>query len=80
MGVQVGFTLVTVLVLAFLFARYDVDDAGEGALFGLGVWAVVALAEAGSTNFSGKPWPLWLLNTGNWLVTFVVVGAILGAL
>jgi hypothetical protein len=77
---QVAFALVTVLALAWLFERFGVEGAGEGVLFGLGVWVILAAGDAGQTNFSGRPWSLWLLNQGNWLITFAAIGAILGAL
>src|SRR5262249_47681469 len=77
---QVGFTVVTAIALALLFRAFGVSDAGRGAMVGFHVWVIVAMADAGQTNFSGRPWSLWLINAVNFLITFLAMGAILGAL
>ena len=77
---QVGFALVTALVMAWLFGQFGVAGMSNGVMAGLGVALIVIFADAGQTNFSGQPWSLWVLNAGNWLITFAVMGGLLGTL
>lgn len=80
MGVQVVFSLVAMIVLAVLVQMTGAKGVAAGATVGFWAWLLVIMADAGQTNFSGRPWPLWLLNAGNWLLTFLVAGGVIGAL
>lgn len=80
MGLQVIFSLATMLVLAVFIQAAGARDAISGATIGFYVFVIVVLAAAGKTNFGGRPWGDWLLDAGNWLITFVVAGAVIGAL
>ena len=80
MGLQVVFSLVTMLALAMLLSAAGAKDAASGATIGFYVFLIVVLSAAGKTNFGGRPWGDWLLDAGNWLITLVVAGALIGAL
>lgn len=79
--------LVASLVMAYVLAHFVVvvaayDQMGgwmSGMFTGLWLWlGFVAPITLGSVMWEGKPWKLWFINTSNWLVTLLVMGAILG--
>ena len=80
MALQVVLSIVSMVVLAVLVRATGATGAAGGATVGFGLWIVVALADASNSNFSGRPWALWMVNQVNWLVTFLVAGAIVGSL
>lgn len=80
MMLQVIISLVAMFALAMLVTAAGARDAVSGATIGFWAWLLLAFADAGQTNFSGRPWSLWLLNQGNWLITFLAAGAVIGAL
>ena len=80
MMLQVAISLVAMLALAAIESAAGAKGAVAGAVVGFWVFLVVGAADAGRGNFSGTPWSLWLINLGNWAITFLVAGAIIGAL
>lgn len=80
MGLQVVLSLASMFVLAMLVSAAGAKDAATGATIGFYVFVIVVLAAAGKANFGGRPWGDWLLDAGNWLLTLVVAGAVIGAL
>jgi hypothetical protein len=74
-------SFVTAIVLTYVTQWAGAGGSfGQGMLTGMVVWAGFALS-TGVTGgiFEGKPWGLLLINAGNWLLTFMVVGGIVAA-
>ena len=78
-----GVSFVLALVMAFNLAMFLAPanttvawGATAGALAGVG-W--VALSVTTTALFERRPWSYALINGGYWAVSFVVMGAILGA-
>jgi Protein of unknown function (DUF1761) len=80
MALQVVLSLLAMLGLTMLISLAGAKGPVAGATVGFWAWLVVAFADAGQTNFAGRPWSLWLLNQVNWIVTFLVAGAVIGFL
>ena len=80
MALQVVLSLVAMFALSILVTLAGAKGAAAGATVGFWAWLLLAFADAGQTNFSGRPWSLWLLNQGNWIITFVAAGAVIGQL
>lgn len=78
MAVQVVFTLVSMLALAMLVQLAGAQGPVAGATVGFWAWLLLAFADAGQTNFSGRPWSLWAINQVNWVITFLAAGAVIG--
>ncbi|MDB5163830.1 MAG: hypothetical protein JWS12_448 [Candidatus Saccharibacteria bacterium] len=81
-GPGYAITTVAALVQAYilsLFVGYaGVDTVARGALVGFMLWLGFAAATSISdTVFAGRPWKLWQINTGYYLVVLVVNGALL---
>lgn len=77
---QVVFTLISMSALAVLVQATGAKGPLAGATVGFWAWLLLAFADAGQTNFSGRPWPLWAINQANWIITFLAAGAAIGAL
>ncbi|MBI4151857.1 DUF1761 domain-containing protein [Candidatus Woesearchaeota archaeon] len=74
--------LVTALVMSFVLARFVTGASTwiEGALTGLWVWlGFIATVTLGGFLWEGKPFSLYLLNAGYWLVTLLLTGSLLAA-
>lgn len=78
-----GLSFIFALVMSFNLAMFLADEgttvawgATAGLLAGLG-WVAMAIATVGL--FERRPWSYILVNAGNQVVGFVVMGAILGA-
>jgi hypothetical protein len=80
MMLQVVISLLAMTVLAVIIQMTGATGAMAGATVGFWVWLIVALSDAGRANFSGSTWSLWLINQGNWIITYVAAGAVIGAL
>lgn len=63
------------------FVRYaGALTAVKGAVVGFWLWlAFVATVMAVNIVFEGRPWKLWAINSGYFLVALIVNGAILAA-
>ena len=75
---------VAALVMAYGLARIvewaEADDLVSGALVGSLAWiGFVATTSAVNSVFAGRPWNLWAIDGGYYLVSLLVMGAILGA-
>lgn len=75
-------TTIAALVQAFLLANVvkdtNVTTFGNGLLLGLILWVgFVAASTVSDTVFAGRPWKLWKLNTGYYLVVLLVNSAVL---
>lgn len=84
-GPGIGYVLAAVaaLVISYALARVvrwaEVDDLWNGALVGLLAWlGFVATTSAVNTFFAGRPRTLYLIDSGYYLVSFLVMGAIHG--
>lgn len=77
MGGAVALTVLCAYSIARLLVRGGGWEAG--AKTGLLVGAAVACALAIGYLFERKSLNLWLINAGHWLVSFVAMGAIIGA-
>lgn len=69
-----------VLTHSLVFASAYLDAAGVQAGLMAGFWnwlGFVAPVTLGAVLWEGKPWKLWVLNNGYWLVSLLVMGVIL---
>ena len=68
------------IVMTYVVQWAGAEGFGEGALVGIVMWGgfLVSTLVTGSV-FEGRPWGLIMLNSGNSLLTFLVVGGIVGA-
>ena len=72
-------TLVMAYVLAW-FVGYVGLSPMAGAMTGAAAWlGFLATSQMGMVFWENKPWSLYLLSTGHYLVSLVVMGAIVGA-
>ncbi len=77
-------TAVGALIQAWVLVHF-VRYAGsitfwKGAITGFWLWVgFVAVVMAGSLIFEGKPWKLWRINAGYYLVVLLINGALLAA-
>lgn len=70
-----------VLAHSIIFAGSYLHQTGIAAGIEGAVWSwlgFVAPVSLGSVLWDGKPWKLWMINSGYFLVTLVVMGIILG--
>ncbi len=70
----------TSIVMTYVTQWAVVEGFGEGILVGIVMWAgfVISTAVVGGV-FEAKPWGLIMLNSGNSLVTFMMIGGIVSA-
>jgi hypothetical protein len=79
-----GFALVGAFILSIVMTYVTqwatADGFGEGALVGIVMWAgfVISTQVTGAV-FEGRPFGLIYINSGNSLLTFLVVGGIVAA-
>ena len=83
-GADYAFTILGALVQAWVlahFVRYAGDDTfWQGLLTGFWIWlAFVAITMATNYMFESRPWRLWQINTGYFLVVLLVNGGLLAA-
>lgn len=83
---RTGYALTTAgaLVQAFVlahFVRYaGSTSAADGAVTGFWLWlGFTAITMAANSIFEGRPWKLWQINAGYFLVVLILNGAILAA-
>jgi hypothetical protein len=71
---------VTAIVMTYVTQWAAADGFGEGALVGVVMWAgfIVSTLVTGGV-FEGRPWELIMINSGNSLLTFFIVGGIVAA-
>jgi hypothetical protein len=83
-GTGYAVTAVGALVQAWIFVHFvryaGAITAVKGAVVGFWLWlAFVAIVMATNIVFEGRPWKLWSINSGYFLVVMVVNGALLAA-
>ena len=83
-GMSYALTAVGALVAAFVVAQFihwsDSYTLAEGAFIGAVGWlGFTAAATAADYVFSGRPWPLWSIQNGYQVLSFALMGAIIGA-
>ena len=69
-----------VLSHSLVFASTYLGESGVSAGLQTGFWnwlGFVAPVTIGMVLWEGKPWKLWAIVAGNWLVTLLVMGVIL---
>ena len=73
--------LITSYVLALVVnASSDAPDLVDGLMIGVLVWAgLVGVQTLIGTVFQARPLRLWILDSGNQLLTFAFMGLIIGA-
>jgi hypothetical protein len=79
------YTAVAALVAAFVVAQFihwsDSYSIGGGAFLGAVGWlGFTATASFSDYVFSGRPWALFSIQNGYQLISFIVMGAIIGAM
>jgi hypothetical protein len=84
-GVSYAMSAVAALVAAFVLAQFiDAADAyviDKGAFIGaLGFLGFTATASFSDYVFAGRPWALFSIQNGYQLLSFIIMGAIIGAL
>ena len=83
-GIGYGFAIVGAFILSIVMTYVTqwavVDGFGEGALVGIVMWAgfIISTGVTGGV-FEGRPWGLIYINSGNSLLTFLLVGGIVAA-
>jgi hypothetical protein len=71
---------VTAIVMSYVTQWASANGFGEGAVVGIVMWAGFILSTAVTGGvFEGRPWELIMITSGNSLLTFMVVGGIVGA-
>jgi hypothetical protein len=83
-GLGYGITAIGALVQAFIlvhFVRYaGAITAVRGAEAGFWLWlGFVGVVMATNIVFEGRPWKLWAINAGYFLVILIINGALLAA-
>lgn len=77
-AMQAVYSLVMAYVLAHFVAYANASTLTAGMQTGFWIWlGFVATTTAGMTLWENKSWELWLINNGNYLLTLMVMGAIL---
>jgi hypothetical protein len=71
-------------VLSYMYIYVSAFNGVSGPVVGAesGFWAwlgFVAPVTVGMVLWEGRPWAYWGIVAGNWLVTLLVMGAIIGA-
>ena len=69
-----------VLAHALVFASAYLEAEGVSAGLTVGIWnwlGFVAPVTLGTVLWEGKPWKLWIINNGYYVVTLLVMGVIL---
>lgn len=84
-GMSYAMTAVAALVAAFVVAQFihwsDSYTLAGGAFLGAVGWlGFTATASFSDFVFSGRPWALFSIQNGYQLISFVVMGAIIGAM
>ena len=84
MGGKYTLAFIGALLMGYVVARFAVGMGIEGVYAGvkLGAWAwlgLVAPVTIGKVLWDGKSWKLWFLESGYYLVTLVLTGAIIAA-
>jgi Protein of unknown function (DUF1761) len=71
--------LVAAYVLALLAGAAGAKTLADGALLGLLAWlGFVATSSGAAVFFEGRSTTWWAISSGYWLVSLVVMGAIIG--
>jgi hypothetical protein len=83
-GAGYAFTIVGALVQSWVlahFVRYAGSDTfWKGMVTGFWIWlAFVAITMATNYMFESRPWKLWQINTGYFLVVLLINGGLLAA-
>ena len=84
MGGKYALAFVGALLMGYVVARFAVGIGIAGAYAGvkLGAWAWLGLVvpvTLGKVLWDGKSWKLWFLENGYYVVTLVIMGAIIAA-
>lgn len=71
---------VTAIVMTYVTQWAVAEGFGEGALVGIVMWAGFTLSTlvTGSV-FEGRPWELIMINSGNSLLTFFIIGGVVAS-
>ena len=84
MGVSIFMGIVTSFVIAYILAHFVAytgsTTIGMGMQTGFWIWlGFIATTMMGTVLWEGKPWKLYFINVGYYLVSFHIMGAILAA-
>jgi ABC-type microcin C transport system permease subunit YejE len=73
--------LITAYVLSLFITALEANTLFAGALIGFWAWVgFVGVIQLAGSNYEEKSFDLWLINSGYLLVTFLVMGGILGSM
>ncbi len=76
-----SFIMAYILAHFFVFASTYTFTFGLSAGLMVGLWSwlgFIAPVTVGSVLWEGKPWKLWLINSGYYLVGLLLMGMVLG--
>jgi hypothetical protein len=80
LGMMVVLAVFWALVVSVLMDWLGVKTYMRGAIVGFVLWLVYALSTLPDYIFSKKPYELFALNAGQYLVQFLLAGAVLGGM
>lgn len=77
-GVMTAAALIQAFILANLVLDVGATTMSDGLQLGLILWlGFVAVTALGDVLFGGRPWKLWQINTGYYLVVLLINGWLL---
>ncbi len=77
-GIMMVSSLVMTYVLASLMQKYAITDYSSAMQFAALIWlGFVGTTMTGMVSWENKPWKLWAITSGYYLVNFVLVSMIL---
>jgi hypothetical protein len=80
-AVAIVSALVSAAILEVLAKSLGAQTLSEGVVLGVVVWlGFIATWSAVSAVFDGRSWKFWAIVNGNAVITFVVMGAVIGYL
>jgi hypothetical protein len=72
-------SLLTNVVLAAIFNRFDISSVGEGVMLGFWIWlGFTATTGLYDVLFENKPWQLYTIHSLHFLLAMLASGAIIG--
>jgi len=77
-GIMIVSSLITTYVLAYILKSFAIGDASSAIQFAVLVWlGFIGTIMTGIVSWEGKPWKLWLINSGYHLVNLAIASWIL---
>ncbi len=77
-GIMIAASIVMTYVLASLMQKYAITDYSSAVQFASLIWlGFVGTTMTGMVSWENKPWKLWAITSGYYLVNFVLVSMIM---